>query len=225
MAACRAASAACDPVAGSPLAGLGDASLLSSHQLVPSFDHNETNRLTEAANAAQLKPTNEAGHSRSERANQPTFNPAIQTWTMARLLPPLPRLAKLAWPLAWLAECTVGDCMSRISKGCCRPNRGRETRTNCILTHANCQCMLSHPPGYHLLPPPSSSTLRSAAASKFIALQWPSERDERTTVAYGPQLPLCTLHQRTLNAWAAKCGRGSGQCAARLGWSTNGVNA
>lgn len=137
---------------------------------MPSFDHNETNRLTEAANAAQLKPTNEAGHSRSERANQPTFNPAIQTWTMARLLPPLPRLAKpasrlspFAWPLAWLAECTVGDCMSRISKGCCRPNRGRETRTNCILTHANCQCMLPHPPGYHLLLPPPFVPLQRAS--------------------------------------------------------------
>lgn len=133
----------------------------------------------------------------SEPINRPSIRPFKHgQWqgfcrrSLAWPSPPLAsRLSPLAWPLAWLAECTVGDCMSRISKGCCRPNRGRETRTNCILTHANCQCMLPHPPGYHFLPSPPFSTLRSAAASKFIALQWPSERDDGCVWA-----AIATLH-------------------------------
>lgn len=148
----------------------------------------------------------------SRRANQPTFNPAIQTWTMARLCPSLPPPSPTSSSsLSLLAECTVGNFMSRISKGCCRANRGRETRTNCILTHANCQC--PHLPAY----PPTPARSRSAAPSKFIALQWPSERDEWTTqrlrTGRNCHFALC---QRTLNAWAAKCGMGGwGKCVGR----------
>lgn len=77
------------------------------------------------------------------------------------------------------------DAMSRISKGCCRANRGRETRTNCILTHANCQCP-------HL---PPSLRLRSAAPGKFIALQWPSERRTNGRLDDGcVRAAIATLH-------------------------------
>lgn len=157
---------------------------------MPSFDHNEANRLTEAANAAQLKPTNEAPQRRAIRfqAGEPINRPSIRPFKHGQwqgFARPSLSLLPFSSSLSKLPECTVGNFMSRISKGCCRANRGRETRTNCILTHANCQC--PHLPAF----PPSPVRPRSAVPSKFIALQWPSERG--TTVAYGPQLPLCTL--------------------------------
>lgn len=86
---------------------------------------------------------------------------------------------------SWLSAQCGSDAMSRISKGCCRANRGRETRTNCILTHANCQCP-------HL---PPSLRLRSAAPGKFIALQWPSERRTNGRLDDGcVRAAIATLH-------------------------------
>lgn len=46
---------------------------------MPSFDHNEANRLTEAANAAQLKPTNEAPLRRAIRFQQASQSTDLQS--------------------------------------------------------------------------------------------------------------------------------------------------
>lgn len=157
---------------------------------MPSFDHNEANRLTEAANAAQLKPTNEAPqHSESDTvsAGEPINRPSIRPFKHGQwqgfgppTIPPPPAAAP--------PQCG-SDAMSRISKGCCRANRGRETRTNCILTHANCQCPHLPTP----LSPFACVLLRRASLLHYSGQVRDGRMDGWTTVAYGPQLPLCTL--------------------------------
>lgn len=90
---------------------------------------------------------------------------------------------------SWLSAQCGSNAMSRISKGCCRANRGRETRTNCILTHANCQCPHLPTP----LSPFACVLLRRASLLHYSGQVRDGRMDGWTTVAYGPQLPLCTL--------------------------------
>lgn len=98
---------------------------------------------------------------------------------------------------SWLSAQCGSDAMSRISKGCCRANRGRETRTNCILTHANCQCPHLPTP----LSPFACVLLRRASLLHYSG----QVRDgRRLRTGRNCHFALC---QRTLNAWAAKCGR------------------
>lgn len=166
---------------------------------MPSFDHNEANRLTEAANAAQLKPTNEAPLRRAIRFQQASQSTDLQSGhSNMDNGKALPVPSSHSSSLFGLAECTVGNFMSRISKGCCRANRGRETRSNCILTHANCQC--PHLPAY---PQPLPVLLCRASLLHYSGQV---REGRRLRTGRNCHFALC---QRTLNAWAAKCGRRS----------------
>lgn len=132
-----------------------------------------------------------------EPINRPSIRPFKHGQWQGFARPSL-SLLPFSSSLSGLPECTVGNFMSRISKGCCRANRGRETRTNCILTHANCQC-----PHLPAIPPPLPVLLRRASLLHYSGQV---REGRRLRTGRNCHFALC---QRTLNAWAAKCGRRS----------------